>query len=213
MATTAKKTPPAPVKTTGTPLTPKLIAKAAEIGITGIKTDEALREKLYDIFRKQGVVDVEGDSTVDLLDMASNFVDEAGTEEEAPAPVTKGKGKKAPAPAVEEEPEEEATDEEDAPEEEGEEAPESDKFGEMDRQELVAYKAEKGYDIKLLKSDTDDDMRNKLREVEVEIENQDNSEPEAEEETKPSKPVATTTPKKKLSLEDIKDKMKNKSGK
>lgn len=50
---------------------------------------------------------------------------------------------------------------------------EGDKFTAMDRKALIAYKAEQGYDIKLLKTDSDDDMRNKLREQENEAEEEE----------------------------------------
>lgn len=109
--------------------------------------------------------------------------------------------------------EEEQVDEPDEPVEDEPEEPTGDKFDEMERPELIKYKAEQGYaDLKMFKGDSDDDLREKLRAYEAE-----HGEPEdpeeaveepAEEEDIPA-PAKKSDAKKgsKITLEEIKAKI------
>lgn len=107
------------------------------------------------------------------------------------------------------EPEEEDPEEESQPEEDDEDKVGSDKFSKMDREELKIYKAEKEYDIKLFKNDTDEDIRNKLREAEAAAGEDPDPEPEEEDDEPVAVKKAPTKPK--LTLEEIKRQMKAKN--
>lgn len=163
-------------------------------------------------------------------------------EEGATAPVKEkvkpaAPGKKAVVPAkkaaapvheeeaeeVEEEAAEEAAEEEAA--EEVEDAPftEDDEFTEMSRQDLIRYNANQQLGLKLLKSDTDDDIRIKIREaVNPPVEEEEAA--EEVEEIKPVKkavtpakpvakaPVPAAGAKKGLTLDQIKQNLAAKQG-
>lgn len=109
-------------------------------------------------------------------------------------------------------------------EEEDDTAAEVDMFEGMSRAELVAYKAEKAYPIKLLKNDDDETMRAKLREYEASIAVEDEEATENIEEEADETPAVVSALEKKAaptatkgksapSLQSIKDELAAKSKK
>lgn len=108
------------------------------------------------------------------------------------------------------EPEEEEEEEVDENERDGVDNVQGDEFDAMDREELKQYKVDNELEIKIFKNDTDDTIREKIREAvaanEVH-ETEDEPEEEEAEEAPPAK-KATAGTKNKLSLDDIKNKLK-----
>lgn len=150
----------------------------------------------------------------------SKSVDSEDSEKSTKKESSKVETKKSSKNIVEEEEEEE---EEDVKDEEGEDGEEGDKFSSMDRSQLKEYKAKKGYDFKIFTTTSDDDLRDKLRSLESKTTDTEAEEEEEEEEEnhetpkvekKVDKKVSEDKPqpeKKKLTLAELKEKMKNKS--
>jgi hypothetical protein len=149
------------------------------------KQIEGLR--LYDLEKEIGVF--EDDDFQELIEELRGQV--IGVDDSESKTSTKQSTKSSKKKVVEE------VDEEDSEIEEDEESKEEDgdKFDEMSRKDLIKFKNDNELDIKLLKTDSDDDMREKIRAVwkedseEVEEEDEDIEDSESEEEVEEVKPV------------------------
>lgn len=132
-------------------------------------------------------------------------------DEDEPEEEEKPKGKRGPKKkVVVEEPEEDEVEE--AIDED--ETPEPDKFDGMERRDLIAYKAKKGYEeVKIYKSDEDDDIRTKLREHEASLDEVETDEPEEDEVEEAPKSKKKTDDKSAISLDSIKKQMAERSKK
>lgn len=129
-------------------------------------------------------------------------------EEEKPPVKTSSKStskpKAAAKPKVEEPEDEEEEEEAEEEAEQEDEEEDGDQFVAMDRNELKKFIKSEGLEVKVLTKDTDEDLRNKIRAAmpAVEEEAEEEEEEEAEE-------VVEDKSKSKLSLKDIKDRIKN----
>ena len=101
--------------------------------------------------------------------------------------------------AGDEEEEEEEEEEEDEEEEAEDEDAEDDDYDDMSRKELIAYIKENDLDIKCIKSKSDDDYREEIREAEAEEED------EEEEEEKPKKKPKAAKKSKKKAKKPVED--------
>jgi len=163
------------------------ISRISAMGIVlKLKTEEEARPKLIEYLAENGLDGVEDDAFKDLVDFGEVFVEET---KPAKTPVkaveTKPvKGKKVVEPEPEEE-EEEAEEEEEISEEE-----EGDEYDDMERPDLI--KALKAIDpaFKILKSMTDDSLRDQIRTLSENVEPEEEEEEEEEiVEEAPKKPV------------------------
>lgn len=152
------------------------IEQLKALGITST-TEEDARKKLIEGLKQNDVDNVDDETLSDLIQMYEAFY--SGEEAEL----------NELADEVSEEDEEEVEEEEeDAEEEEIEEEEETDPLLEMDRTALKNYIKEKSLEVKVLKSYTDDDIREKIREAEEALsENEEEEEIEEEEEVAPVK--------------------------
>lgn len=141
------------------------------------KSDDAARQGIIDLLAKNDVDGMDDEDMDTLLDLAESLIPEA------------------PAAAAEEESEEdaeakelaqEAEEEESAEEESEEETAEGDEFDDMDRTALKKYIKENELEVKVLKKDSDDDIRAKIRAA--------LTAPAAEEEEKPAAPAKKAAP-------------------
>ena len=126
------------------------------------KSEEQAKEKLIEILEDNGIEGMEDEDLETLIEIAESFVDESGTEEpEEEIEETEEKEQSEEEEAKELA--EEAAEEEEPEEEEEEPEEEPDEFDEMDRKELKDFIKEHGYDIKVTKSKSDDDLRDEVR--------------------------------------------------
>lgn len=133
------------------------------------KSEDAARKGLIKLLAENDIDGMDDEDIDTLLDLAESVIEPEGAGAEA-----------------EEENEEETSTEEteaeelaEEAEEETEEAEEGDEFDEMDRSELKKYIKSNNLDVKVLKNDSDDDLRDKIRAAVAEGEGE---EEEAEEE-------------------------------
>lgn len=124
--------------------------------------------------------------------------EEEEQEEEKPK---KSVTKKPAAKKHEPEPEEEEEEEPEEEETEEEETDDDDEFTEMDRTELKKYIRDKGLDVTVKKTMSDDDLRDAIRKAVADEEEEETEEPEEEDDDEP---------KSKISLADIKKKLAGK---
>lgn len=146
------------------------------------KNEEEAREALLGILNDNGIEGMEEEDTDTLIEIAESFVEEGAS---AQAPETADDDNDdADEDALAEEVEAE---ENDAEEEETAEA-EGDEFDGMDRAALKAYIKERGLDIKVKKSWSDDDLRDEIRKA---VATTETAEEEPVEEEKPAPKAAT----------------------
>lgn len=164
------------------------------------------------LFEEEAWLDKVKDMKKEVSAVLAGNVDPEGEDDDEPAKTTKKTvvktANKKAAKVVEE------IEEDDAPaddDEEGGAEETGDQFDEMTRKELIAFKAANELDIKCLKSDSDDDIREKIRSVWTEEDGDD--EEEGEEDGEEAEEEVKTTTKKaapaagKESLSSIKERI------
>lgn len=126
------------------------------------KSDDAARKGIIELLAKNDVDGMDDEDMDTLLDLAESLMPE-GTA--APADATDGDSGSEDTDAADlaQEAEEEAADAEEAEEAEEAETAEDDEFDGMDRNGLKKYIKENGLEVKVFKSDSDDDIRVKIR--------------------------------------------------
>lgn len=143
------------------------------------KSEDAARKGLIKLLSDNDIDGMDDEDIDTLLDLAESVIEPEGAgaeaEEEAEEETST---EETEAEELAEEAEEEA-EEETEEEKETEEAEEGDEFDEMDRSELKKYIKSNNLDVKVLKNDSDDDLRDKIRAAVAESEGE---EEEAEEE-------------------------------
>jgi hypothetical protein len=147
-----------------TKISSELQEKLNNMGINA-KNEEQAKAKLIEILEDNGIEGMEEEDLETLIDIAESFVDEAEPAEEVEETEEEEQPEEEEAEALAEEAAEEEETEEQPEEEEPEEEPEEegDEFDEMDRKELKDYIKEHGYEIKVTKSMSDDDVRDEIR--------------------------------------------------
>ena len=121
------------------------------------KSDDAARKGIIDLLAQNDVDGMDDEDMDTLLDLAESLIPEGGSAA-AEQPETAGDSNE------ESEAEELAHEAEEETEEETETAEESgDEFDGMDRNALKKYIKENGLEVKVFKSDSDDDIRAKIR--------------------------------------------------
>lgn len=207
-----------------TKLTGALAKRVKALGISG-STEEAVKPKLLEILEENGIEQMDDEELITIVEIAETFVndttsdDEDGNDDideeveadelaeeveeedkaakkkaEKPAKKEAPKAKKATKKVVE--PEEDEDDEE---EEEPEDEDENVSLEDMSREELKAYIKEKGLEISVKKSWSDDDIRDAINAL---------LEPEEEEEEEkpaPKKASKAATAKKEVVKKEVKE--------
>ena len=197
-----------------TKLTGALAKRVKALGISG-STEEAVKPKLLEILEENGIEQMDDEELITIVEIAETFVndttsdDEDGNDdidEEAEADELaeeveeedKTAKKKAQKPAKKEapkakkatkkvvEPEEEDDEEEEEPEDEDENV----SLEDMSREELKAYIKEKGLEISVKKSWSDDDIRDAINAL-LEPEEEDDEEEEEKPAPKKASKAAT----------------------
>ena len=149
------------------------------------KSDDAARKGIIDLLAQNDVDGMDDEDMDTLLDLAESLIPEGAPAGEAAE--TAESEETADAEALAQEADAEA--EEESEEEENEET-DGDEFDGMDRNALKKYIKENGLEVKVFKSDSDDDTRAKIRAAAAPAAEEA---PEAEEE----KPAAKKAPAKK----------------
>lgn len=149
------------------------------------KSDDAARKGIIDLLAQNDVDGMDDEDMDTLLDLAESLIPEGAPAGEAAETAESEETADAEALAQEAE----AETEEESEEEESEETAD-DEFDDMDRNALKKYIKENGLEVKVFKSDSDDDIRAKIRAAAAPTAEEA---PEAEEE----KPVAKKAPAKK----------------
>ena len=122
------------------------------------KSDDAARKGIIDLLAQNDVDGMDDEDMDTLLDLAESLIPDGGTTAAAEAPAEAESSEDAEATELAQEAEEEAEEETAEEAEEG-----GDAFGDMDRNELKKYIKENGLEVKVFKSDSDDDIRAKIR--------------------------------------------------
>lgn len=144
------------------------IAKRVKALGINAKTEDDAREKLLEILNENGIEGMEEEDTNTLIEIAESFVEEGGSSDTDDTDST----------------DESETSDEDALADEVEaEDAEEDALASMDRTALKAYVKDNGLDIKVKKSWSDDDIREKIRNAECPVAE---AEEETEEESAPA---------------------------
>lgn len=154
------------------------------------KSDDAARKGIIDLLAQNDVDGMDDEDMDTLLDLAESLILEGGGASADEAAETAESEEADDAEALAQEAEAEAEEEsEDEDEEEEGSSEEGDEFDDMDRNALKKYIKENGLEVKVFKSDSDDDIRAKIRAADAAAEEA----PEVEEE----KPAAKKAPAKK----------------
>ena len=190
-----------------TKLTGALAKRVKALGISG-STEEAVKPKLLEILEENGIEQMDDEELITIVEIAETFVNDTTSDdedenddidEEAEADELaeeveeedKTAKKKAEKPAKKEAPKakkatkkvvEQEEDEDDEEEEEPEDEDENVSLEDMSREELKAYIKEKGLEISVKKSWSDDDIRdaiNSLLEPEEEDDEEEEEKPRA----------------------------------
>ena len=209
-----------------TKLTGALAKRVKALGISG-STEEAVKPKLLEILEENGIEQMDDEELITIVEIAETFVndttsdDEDGNDdidEEAEADELaeeveeedKTAKKKAQKPAKKEapkakkatkkvvEPEEEDDEEEEEPEDEDENV----SLEDMSREELKAYIKEKGLEISVKKSWSDDDIRDAINAL---LEPEEEDDEEEEEKPAPKKASKAATAKKEVAKKEVKE--------
>lgn len=207
-----------------TKLTGALAKRVKALGISG-STEEAVKPKLLEILEENGIEQMDDEELITIVEIAETFVNDTTSDDEdenddideeaeadelaeeveeedkaskkkaeKPAKKEASKAKKATKKVVE--PEEDEDDEE---EEEPEDEDENVSLEDMSREELKAYIKEKGLEISVKKSWSDDDIRDAINAL---------LEPEEEEEEEkpaPKKASKAATAKKEVVKKEVKE--------
>ena len=211
-----------------TKLTGALAKRVKALGISG-STEEAVKPKLLEILEENGIEQMDDEELITIVEIAETFVNDTTSDDEdenddidkeaeadelaeeveeedkaakkkaeKPAKKEAPKAKKATKKVVE--PEEDEDDEE---EEETEDEDENVSLEDMSREELKAYIKEKGLEISVKKSWSDDDIRDAINAL-LEPEEEDDEE-EEEEKPAPKKASKAATAKKEVAKKEVKE--------
>jgi hypothetical protein len=213
-----------------TKLTGALAKRVKALGISGA-TEEAVKPKLLEILEENGIEQMDDEELITIVEIAETFVNDTTSDdedenddidEEAEADELaeeveeedKAAKKKAEKPAKKESPKakkatkkvvEPEEDEDDEEEEETEDEDENVSLEDMSREELKAYIKEKGLEISVKKSWSDDDIRDAINAL-LEPEEEDEEEEEEEEEKPaPKKASKAATAKKEVAKKEVKE--------
>lgn len=211
-----------------TKLTGALAKRVKALGISG-STEEAVKPKLLEILEENGIEQMDDEELITIVEIAETFVNDTTSDdedenddidEEAEADELaeeveeedKAAKKKAEKPAKKEAPKakkatkkvvEPEEDEDDEEEEETEDEDENVSLEDMSREELKAYIKEKGLEISVKKSWSDDDIRDAINAL-LEPEEEDDEE-EEEEKPAPKKASKAATAKKEVAKKEVKE--------
>ena len=170
-----------------TKLTGALAKRVKALGISG-STEEAVKPKLLEILEENGIEQMDDEELITIVEIAETFVNDSTSDDEDEADdideeveadelaeeveeEDKAAKKKAEKPAKKEAPKakkatkkvvEPEEDEDDEEEEEPEDEDENVSLEDMSREELKAYIKEKGLEISVKKSWSDDDIRDAI---------------------------------------------------
>lgn len=209
-----------------TKLTGALAKRVKALGISGA-TEEAVKPKLLEILEENGIEQMDDEELITIVEIAETFVNDTTSDdedenddidEEAEADELaeeveeedKAAKKKAEKPAKKESPKakkatkkvvEPEEDEDDEEEEETEDEDENVSLEDMSREELKAYIKEKGLEISVKKSWSDDDIRDAINAL-LEPEEEDEEE---EEKPAPKKASKAATAKKEVAKKEVKE--------
>lgn len=209
-----------------TKLTGALAKRVKALGISG-STEEAVKPKLLEILEENGIEQMDDEELITIVEIAETFVNDTTSDdeddeddedenddidEEAEADELaeeveeedKAAKKKAEKPAKKEAPKaKKATKKVVEQEEEPEDEDENVSLEDMSREELKAYIKEKGLEISVKKSWSDDDIRDAINAL-LEPEEEDDEE-EEEEKPAPKKASKAATAKKEVAKKEVKE--------
>lgn len=201
-----------------TKLTGALAKRVKALGISG-STEEAVKPKLLEILEENGIEQMDDEELITIVEIAETFVNDTTSDdedenddidEEAEADELaeeveeedKTAKKKAEKPAKKEAPKaKKATKKVVEEEEEPEDEDENVSLEDMSREELKAYIKEKGLEISVKKSWSDDDIRDAINAL-LEPEEEDEEE---EEKPAPKKASKAATAKKEVAKKEVKE--------
>lgn len=204
-----------------TKLTGALAKRVKALGISG-STEEAVKPKLLEILEENGIEQMDDEELITIVEIAETFVNDTTSDdedenddidEEAEADELaeeveeedKTAKKKAEKPAKKEAPKAKKATKKVVEEEEEEEEPEDEdenvSLEDMSREELKAYIKEKGLEISVKKSWSDDDIRDAINAL-LEPEEEDEEE---EEKPAPKKASKAATEKKEVAKKEVKE--------
>ena len=204
-----------------TKLTGALAKRVKALGISG-STEEAVKPKLLEILEENGIEQMDDEELITIVEIAETFVNDTTSDdedenddidEEAEADELaeeveeedKTAKKKAEKPAKKEAPKAKKATKKVVEEEEEEEEPEDEdenvSLEDMSREELKAYIKEKGLEISVKKSWSDDDIRDAINAL-LEPEEEDEEE---EEKPAPKKASKAATAKKEVAKKEVKE--------
>lgn len=213
-----------------TKLTGALAKRVKALGISG-STEEAVKPKLLEILEENGIEQMDDEELITIVEIAETFVNDSTSDdedenddidEEAEADELaeeveeedKASKKKAEKPAKKEAPKakkatkkvvEPEEDEDDEEEEEPEEEDENVSLEDMSREELKAYIKEKGLEISVKKSWSDDDIRDAINALLEPEEEDEEDEEDEEEKPAPKKASKAATAKKEVAKKEVKE--------
>ncbi len=210
-----------------TKLTGALAKRVKALGISG-STEEAVKPKLLEILEENGIEQMDDEELITIVEIAETFVNDTTSddedenddideeaeadelaeeveEEDKTAKKKAEKSAKKEAPKAKKatkkvvEPEEDEDDEE---EEETEDEDENVSLEDMSREELKAYIKEKGLEISVKKSWSDDDIRDAINAL---LEPEEEDDEEEEEKPAPKKASKAATAKKEVAKKEVKE--------
>lgn len=205
-----------------TKLTGALAKRVKALGISGA-TEEAVKPKLLEILEENGIEQMDDEELITIVEIAETFVNDTTSDdedenddidEEAEADELaeeveeedKTAKKKAEKSAKKEAPKaKKATKKVVEQEEEPEDEDENVSLEDMSREELKAYIKEKGLEISVKKSWSDDDIRDAINALLEPEEEDDEEEEEEEEKPAPKKASKAATAKKEVAKKEVKE--------
>lgn len=205
-----------------TKLTGALAKRVKALGISG-STEEAVKPKLLEILEENGIEQMDDEELITIVEIAETFVNDTTSDdedenddidEEAEADELaeeveeedKASKKKAEKPAKKEASKaKKATKKVVEQEEEPEDEDENVSLEDMSREELKAYIKEKGLEISVKKSWSDDDIRDAINALLEPEEEDDEEEEEEEEKPAPKKASKAATAKKEVAKKEVKE--------
>ena len=201
-----------------TKLTGALAKRVKALGISG-STEEAVKPKLLEILEENGIEQMDDEELITIVEIAETFVNDTTSDdedenddidEEAEADELaeeveeedKASKKKAEKPAKKEASKaKKATKKVVEQEEEPEDEDENVSLEDMSREELKAYIKEKGLEISVKKSWSDDDIRDAINAL---LEPEEEDDEEEEEKPAPKKASKAATAKKEVAKKEVK---------
>lgn len=161
---------------------------------------------------EQGVDAFDDDTWLEIVEeLRSELGDSSEEEDEKPIKKTsKPTSKKKVVAEEEDEDEEEDEEEDDDSDDEDEETEEGDDLDEMDRSELKAFIKEKKLSVVVKSSMDEDDIRELIKDAMNESEEEEDEEADEEEEDEEDEKPAAKSSSKKMSMDDIRNRLKSK---